>query len=328
MQQLTDTFGRSHTYLRISLTDKCNLRCSYCMPEEDMCFMSNKRLMTADEVVEIAATFVRMGVNKIRLTGGEPLIRSDFREIFTRLSALPVRLHLTTNGVLLDQHLIWLIEAGLKDINISLDSLEKDKFVSITKRDHHEKVTKVIQRACDLGVNVKLNTVLMKGMNEDEIIDFIRLTQNNILSVRFIEFMPFDGNKWNFDKTVLLYEVLTLVRKHYQVNALEEGPNQIAKQFQVKGFQGDFGVISTVSSPFCGGCNRIRITADGKLKNCLFATEETDLLTAYRKGEYIAGLIHKNILGKKEVRSGMKSLNEFKIEGKLHKNRAMVAIGG
>ena len=328
MQELVDSFGRVHDYLRISLTDKCNLRCSYCMPTENMNFMANKHLMTADEIVSIAETFVKLGIKKIRLTGGEPLVRADFDSIFLRLSQLPVSVHITTNGVLLDKHLDHLVANGLKDINISLDSLQEEKFETITKRHYFRKVMSNIKKALDSGLKVKVNNVLMKGFNENEILDFVALTSDKNLSVRFIEFMPFNGNKWDYNKTLLLKDVLAKVENVYNFEALDLGKNHISKNYKIKGFEGDFGVISTVSSHFCSGCNRVRLTADGKLKNCLFSTGEADLLSALRKGEDLVPLIATNVLAKKEARGGMVTKEMLINEGRTHLNRSMVAIGG
>ena len=328
MQELVDSFGRVHDYLRISLTDKCNLRCSYCMPTENMNFMANKHLMTADEIVSIAETFVKLGIKKIRLTGGEPLVRADFDLIFLRLSQLPVSVHITTNGVLLDKHLDHLVANGLKDINISLDSLQEEKFETITKRHYFRKVMSNIKKALDSGLKVKVNNVLMKGFNENEILDFVALTSDKNLSVRFIEFMPFNGNKWDYNKTLLLKDVLAKVENVYNFEALDLGKNHISKNYKIKGFEGDFGVISTVSSHFCSGCNRVRLTADGKLKNCLFSTGEADLLSALRKGEDLVPLIATNVLAKKEARGGMVTKEMLINEGRTHLNRSMVAIGG
>ena len=325
---LKDTFGRNHDYLRISLTDKCNLRCSYCMPTEEIDFLANKKLMSTDEIFEIAKTFVSLGIKKIRLTGGEPLLRKDFDTIFSRLASLPVSLHITTNGVLLHKHLDHMIAHGLKNINISLDSLQKDKFKSITKRNDFDKVIENIKLAQKSGLKIKINVVLIKDFNRDEILPFIELTKEENISIRFIEFMPFSGNKWDFNKTILLEDILDIVSKEKEVITHKLEANHIAKTYSVNGYKGDFGVISTISSAFCSGCNRVRLTADGKLKNCLFSSGETDLLTAIRKGESIKELIIKNVLQKKKSRGGMDTLEDIKTEGSQHPNRSMLTIGG
>ena len=275
---LTDSFGREHNYLRISLTEKCNLRCTYCMPENGVLLSPQSKLMTANEVFHIAALFVQNGVDKIRLTGGEPLLRKDFSEILTSLSTLPVKLSITTNAILVDRHIETFKSCGLKDINVSLDTLNTTKFDAITKRDQFSKAMSNIELLIQEGFMVKLNVVLMKGFNDDEIIDFINYTRDKPINVRFIEFMPFDGNNWDKSKLVTFDEVLTAVNVHYAEVGIESIPNEknfTARNYKIKNYKGSFGIISTVTNPFCDACNRIRLTANGKLKNCLFSTGET-----------------------------------------------------
>jgi molybdenum cofactor biosynthesis enzyme MoaA len=211
---LTDSFGREHNYLRISLTEKCNLRCTYCMPENGVLLSPQSQLMTANEVFHIAALFIQNGVDKIRLTGGEPLLRKDFSEILTSLSTLPVKLSITTNAILVDRYIETFKSCGLKDINVSLDTLNTTKFDAITKRDQFSKAMSNIELLIQEGFMVKLNVVLMKGFNDDEIIDFINYTRDKPINVRFIEFMPFDGNNWDKSKLVTFDEVLTAVKLH------------------------------------------------------------------------------------------------------------------
>src|SRR5690606_28652790 len=194
---LTDSFGRKHNYLRISLTEKCNLRCTYCMPEDGLLLTPKDQLMTADEIYEIASTFVQQGVYKIRLTGGEPLVRKDFSAILQKLSTLKAELSITTNAILIDRYLQDFKDYGLNKLNVSLDSLSPEKFKFITRRDQLQKTYDNILLLIKEGFHVKVNAVLIKGVNDDEIIDFVNLTKALPISVRFIEFMPFDGNKWN-----------------------------------------------------------------------------------------------------------------------------------
>jgi len=298
------------------------------MPTEEIDFLSNKKLMSTDEILEIAQAFVSLGIKKIRLTGVDPLLRKDFDVIFTRLSSLPVSLHITTNGVLLDKHVDHMVAHGLKNINISLDSLQKDKFKTITKRNDFDKVIANIKLAQKAGLKVKINVVLLKDFNKDEIVPFVELTKDESISVRFIEFMPFNGNKWEYNKTVLLDDILDIVSREKEVITHRLEDNHITKTFSVAGYKGDFGVISTISSTFCSGCNRVRVTADGKLKNCLFSTGETDLLTTIRNGGSIKELIIENVLKKKKARGGMDTLEEIKAEGSQHPNRSMLTIGG
>jgi len=325
---LLDGFNRRHNYLRISLTDKCNMRCFYCMPEEDYDFMPNTQLMQAQEVEVLAKTFVSLGVDKIRLTGGEPLVRKDAAQIIEALGRLPVTLSLTTNGVRLHEFLPQLKAAGVRSLNVSLDTLNADKFNLITRRNHFERVWQNIHAAVAEGLHVKVNVVLMKGMNDAEINDFIEWTKGTPVHVRFIEFMPFDGNRWNSDKVVSLGEILQTIESRYSIIKLEDAPNDTTKKYIVPGHAGTFAVISTMTQPFCNTCNRIRLTADGKIKNCLFAREETDLLTALRKGENVEDLIQQNILRKHASHGGQFSSTVEEVHGEQIYNRSMIAIGG
>ncbi len=327
---LTDTFGRHHNYLRISLTEKCNLRCTYCMPENGVVLNPKKQLMTSREIIGIASLFVKHGVTKIRLTGGEPLVRKDFREIIQELSNLPVQLSLTTNAVLADRYIEVLKNVSLKTINVSLDTLHPQKFNTITKRNQFAKVFQNIQLLLDENLTIKLNVVLLKDFNDNEVISFIEFTKDKTLSVRFIEFMPFDGNRWDKSKLVSYQELLNQIRKHYsseKVIPLPVEENFTARNFKIQSYQGNFGIISSVTNPFCDACNRIRLTANGKLKNCLFSTSETDILTAYREGKSIEPIIQKAILKKKAVRSGMTNPEDFENLAN-HNNRSMITIGG
>lgn len=327
---LVDSFGRKHNYLRISLTEKCNLRCTYCMPESGVVLTPKSQLMTTKEVIDIASLFVKNGVTKIRLTGGEPLLRKDFPDILKALSKLPIQLSLTTNAILVDRHIDTFKACNLKTINVSLDTLHPEKFDAITKRNQFDKAFKNTQLLLDESFNVKLNVVLLKGFNDNEIIDFINYTKDKAITVRFIEFMPFDGNSWDKSKLVSYNEVLQSVKTHFSEDDLISLPNEdnfTARNFKIKDYKGIFGIISSVTNPFCDSCNRIRLTANGKLKNCLFSNSETDLLSSYRENKSIEPIIQQTILKKKAVRSGMTNLEDF---GNLknHDNRSMITIGG
>ena len=328
---LFDSHQRFHNYLRISLIEKCNLRCTYCMPSAGIQLSPKESLMTSDEVYEIAKVFVHHGVDKIRLTGGEPLLRKDFGEILERLSTLNVSLALTTNGVLLDRYLDDLKRAGLRKLNFSLDTLNSVSFNTITLRDQFERVHTNLQMVLNEGFDVKINAVLLKGQNEEEIIDFIALTEREPLSIRFIEFMPFQGNAWDQSKTVSLASILERIEGHYgrdRVERLQDAPNDTAKNFKISGFKGSFAVISTVTNPFCDSCNRIRLTANGRLRNCLFSDKEQDLLGALRSGEPIEPVIQKVLQLKKAVRAGLDSPETFEDYHNHQSNRSMIKIGG
>ncbi|PXY46169.1 GTP 3',8-cyclase MoaA [Flavobacterium hydrophilum] len=328
---LTDDFGRKHNYLRISLLEKCNLRCTYCMPADGIALSPKASLMTSEEIFAIAQTFVENGVDKIRLTGGEPLLRKDFAEIVSKLSTLEVSLSITTNGILIDRHIDVLKQAEIKKINLSLDTLIASKFHSITLRNQFEKVIDNLHLLLNHDFQVKVNVVLMKGFNDNEIIDFVNLTESLPIAVRFIEFMPFAGNEWDRSKMVSQKEILSQVEENFsldEIQKLEDEKNFTARTYKIKGFQGDFGIISSITNPFCDGCNRIRLTANGKIKNCLFSNSETDLLTAFRNGESITELISASVKSKKKVRSGMVTISEMDDPNLHFDNRSMIAIGG
>lgn len=328
---LTDDFGRKHNYLRISLIEKCNLRCTYCMPADGITLTPKNELMTADEVFAIAQTFVQNGVDKIRLTGGEPLLRKDFPDIISKLATFNIKLSLTTNGILIDRHLDVLKQFNVRDINLSLDTLIASKFNSITLRNQFEKVIDNLHLLLNNDFNVKVNVVLIKGFNDDEVIDFIKLTEFLPLSIRFIEFMPFAGNAWDKSKMVSQKQILETLSNYYnpsQIEKLVDEKNFTARTFKIKDYQGSFGIISSVTNPFCDSCNRIRLTANGKIKNCLFSNAETDLLTPLRNGETITDLISTAINNKKKVRAGMTTIEELNNPNLNQDNRSMITIGG
>lgn len=325
---LIDQHGRQHNYLRISLTERCNLRCTYCMPEEGIPLRDKKEFMSQEEMFELSSLFVKLGVTKIRLTGGEPLIKKNFSGILKDLSALKTEITLTTNGILLDQYFDELKNANVHSINISLDSLIKEKVNTISRRNYFDRIWNNIHQAIDRNFKVKINVVLMKSVNDNEIIDFIELTKDKNVGIRFIEFMPFDGNQWDWSKTVSYQTILEKVKTHYSENGftkLDDEKNRISRNFQIKNYVGNFGIISSVTNPFCDTCNRIRLTADGKIKNCLFSGEEIDLLTALRNNEDVETLIKKSIQSKHKERAGLK---EFDDKDFSFSNRSMTSIGG
>ena len=326
---IIDTFGRVHTYLRISLTDKCNLRCTYCMPKEEMQFMPSKFLMQAEEIEYFSKLFVEMGVQKIRLTGGEPLVRQDFGDILQRLGRLETDLTLTTNAIFINKYLSDFEKAGVKSLNVSLDTLDPEKFNQITRRNQLEKTLHHIDLLLAQGFIVKINMVVMKGVNDDEINDFVALTlDKNNLHVRFIEFMPFNGNQWDMSKIVSYDTLLSNIGEKYQYARIPGELQDTAHQFRVTGANSTFGIIGTVTHPFCSGCNRIRLTADGKLKNCLFDTSEVDLLTAHRHGEDVKPLIYNHFVKKHFAHGGHGKFTAENAKAEYESNRTMIAIGG
>uniref|UniRef100_A0ABM5FQA0 Molybdenum cofactor biosynthesis protein 1 isoform X1 n=1 Tax=Pogona vitticeps TaxID=103695 RepID=A0ABM5FQA0_9SAUR len=324
---LTDSFGRQHNYLRISLTEKCNLRCQYCMPEEGVQLTPKSELLTTQEVITLAKLFVQEGVDKIRLTGGEPLIRPDVVDIIAEMRELKglQTIAVTTNGINLARLLPRLKEAGLNAINISLDTLVPAKFEFIVRRKGFHKVMEGIHKALELGYDpVKVNCVVMRGLNEDELVDFVALTEKHPLDVRFIEYMPFDGNKWNFKKMVSYKEMLDTIKQRWP--ELEKLPceeaSSTAKAYKVPHFQGKVSFITSMSEHFCGSCNRLRITADGNLKVCLFGNSEVSLrdhLRSKATEEELVQIIGKAVGRKKKQHAGMFSISQMK-------NRPMILI--
>jgi molybdenum cofactor biosynthesis protein A len=327
-QPLTDLHGRVHRSLRISIIDKCDLRCTYCMPE-DQHFLLRKDLMTREEILRIARIFVEQhGITKIRITGGEPLVRQDVSEIVGDLSRLPVKLGLSSNGMLLDRHLNGLMDAGLKSINISLDTFREERFMKLSRRTGAERVLRNIHLAMDAGLRVKLNMVVMRGVNEEELIEFVALTEKQDIHVRFIEFMPFAGNGWGREKVVTYYEMLQRIRGGHPIEKLNDEASSTAKAWRVLGWKGTFAVISTVSEPFCGDCDRLRITAEGRMRNCLFSREESDLLSALRNGEDVDAMIRRNVMGKHAMLGGLPPMDLHQGPMQDLSARPMVAIGG
>ncbi|WP_207495728.1 GTP 3',8-cyclase MoaA [Aridibaculum aurantiacum] len=325
---LVDSFNRIHNYLRISITDNCNLRCFYCMPDEDHAVTASTNLMQVEEIDQIAKTFVSLGVTKIRLTGGEPLVRKDAAKIIEQLSRYPVELTLTTNGTRLHEFIPVLKNAGVRSVNVSLDTLDKDKFQVMTKRDAYQRVLSNIRQLSKENIHVKVNVVMMKGVNDDEINAFVAMTKALPVHIRFIEFMPFSGNHWESQKVFGWKQILEVVGEEYDYIKLKDDIHDTTKKYIVPDHVGTFAVISTITSPFCGNCNRMRITADGKMKNCLFSQKETDLLSALRRGEDIVPLIRHSIGSKAAERGGQFTGNIEELDTASLKNRSMITIGG
>lgn len=326
--KIIDNYKRVHNYLRISLTDNCNLRCFYCMPKEDYVFTPASKLMQLEEIEKLAKVFVANGVNKIRLTGGEPLVRKDAAEIILALSKLPVTLTLTTNGTRLHEFVDVLEQANVHSLNISLDTLQAEKFQLVTRRNQFNVVMKNIQLLLDKNFQVKINVVVMKGLNDKEINDFIAWTKDTPVHVRFIEFMPFSGNLWTSNKVFTLPQILNVVEERYPYIRLKDEKHDTAKKYMVPGHAGTFAIISTMSANFCGDCNRMRLTADGKMKNCLFSKDEIDLLSALRKGEPILPFIQQSIQSKAKELGGQFTADFEHIHTEDINNRSMITIGG
>ena len=288
-QPLTDTFGRVHRDLRISVTDRCNFRCGYCMPAEGMDWMPRHELLTYEEIERVARVFVeRYGFDSIRLTGGEPTVRSHLPVLIEKLAPLHADLSLTTNGATLGLIAHDLAAAGLRRINVSLDSLQRDRVVALTRRDCLAQVIDGIDAAISAGLSpVKVNAVLVRGVNDDEVVDFATFGRERGVSVRFIEFMPLDASgEWTADKVVARDEIVATIGAVYPLEPAGQdhtGPEP-AEVFRYADGGGDFGVIASVTNAFCDSCDRVRLTADGQLRSCLFALDELDLRALLRGG--------------------------------------------
>lgn len=290
--------------------------------------MPDSKLMSADEIFRLASIFRDFGIQKIRLTGGEPTLRKDLVEIIAALSTLNVTLSITTNAFLLDAFLDDFEKYKLKRINISIDSLNPEKFKEITKRDSLDRVMQNIKNACERGFNVKLNAVIIRGVNDDEITDIIEWASSLKVNARFLEYMPFFKNNWEYNKVFSKEEILKSVSEKYEFILKESFYSSTSVNYSIPGINASFGVIPTVTQAFCNSCSRIRLTSDGKIKNCLFSSEETDLLTGLRNGEDVKHLIIENIFKKKKAAAGKIDFKAENAKIEYAKNRTMVSIGG
>lgn len=290
---LTDKFSRQHDYLRISITERCNLRCTYCMPEEGVPLSPASQMLTTPEISYLSALFVCQGVTKIRLTGGEPTIRRDIVPLMHSIGELRRKglreLCITTNGIALHRKLDSMVEAGLTGVNLSLDTLDPFQFQIMTRRKGFEAVMKSMDRILEMnklgaGIKLKINCVVMRGINERDILPFVEMGRDKDIEVRFIEYMPFDGNKWNQGKMLGYKEMLGLIREKYPtLYKVRDHENDTSKTFAIPGFVGRIGFITSMTHNFCGSCNRLRITSDGNLKVCLFGNSEVSLRDLLRK---------------------------------------------
>lgn len=293
---LVDRFGRAHTKLRVSVTDRCNLRCTYCMPAEGIAVAPRDELLTFEEIERVVRVAVAAGVRQVRLTGGEPLVRRDLPLLVERLAAIDGLddLALTTNGVLLDQLAGPLRRAGLQRLNVSLDALDPEVFARVTRRDGYERVIAGITAARDAGFDaIKINVVSARGVTESQIVPFGRFARDTGMEVRFIEFMPLDASReWSREQVLTAEEILGVLSA--EVMPLVESPSPRggpATEYVFEDGVGSIGFIPTVSAPFCRSCDRFRLTADGKLRGCLFSVEEFDLRGPLRAGADDAGLL-------------------------------------
>jgi cyclic pyranopterin phosphate synthase len=300
---LEDRFGRVHRDLRISVTDRCNLRCTYCMPEEGMDWLDRSALLTFEEIERIARLFVeRYGFDSIRLTGGEPTVRAHLPVLVGKLAQLPVDLALTTNGVTLALVAHDLAAAGLRRVNISLDSLRRSRVVDLTRRDVLDKVLDGIDAALAAGLTpVKLNSVVVRGVNDDEVVELAGFGRERGVHVRFIEYMPLDADgQWRAEQVVPAAEIVAAIGARWPLEEVRRG-HEPAQRWRYADGVGEIGVIPSVSDAFCGSCDRVRLTAEGQLRSCLFAVGETDLRAPLRAGasdDDLAALIESTVAAK------------------------------
>ena len=283
---LIDTFGRVHRDLRISVTDRCNFRCTYCMPEEGMQWLPREDILTFEEIERLARLLVdRHGIESIRLTGGEPTVRAHLPVLVEKLAKLPVDLALTTNGATLRLVAHDLAAAGLTRINVSLDTFDRDRFRAITRRDELHKVLDGIDAALEAGLRpVKVNAVMMRGVNDDELLDFARFGRDKGVVVRFIEFMPLDADQtWSNGAVVTAAEIVERIGSVYPLEPLAPSSAPAAR-YRYRDGAGEIGIVASVTQAFCGTCDRVRLTAEGKFRNCLFALDEYDVRTLLRNG--------------------------------------------
>lgn len=289
---LVDTYGRTHRDLRISLTDRCSLRCTYCMPADGIEWLARESILSTEEIERVARVAAELGVSTFRLTGGEPLLRKDVVDVVRRVSALgtaqaPVQVAMTTNGIRLAPLLDDLIAAGLSRLNISIDTLRADRFAALTRRDRLADVLSGIAAASQSPLRpLKLNTVAMRGVNEDELCDLVEFALEHDAELRFIEQMPLDsGHTWDRSRMVTREEILAALSQRWTLEPVPGRGGAPAEQWRLDGTTATVGVIASVTAPFCGACDRLRLTADGQLRNCLFATDEFDLVALLRSGQ-------------------------------------------
>jgi len=335
---LVDRFGRVHRDLRISLTDRCSLRCTYCMPAEGVPWIAKDNILSTDELVEVAAVAVSLGITEVRLTGGEPLLRRDVVDVVRRMSALALPdggrldVSLTTNAIRLAELAGDLRAAGLSRVNISIDTLRPERFAELTRRDRLADVLEGIHAAVDAGFSpIKLNAVPMRGVNEDEFVDLVRFAVGIGAQLRFIEQMPLDaGHTWSRAEMVTGDEILAALAREFRLEPVGERGSSPAEIFAIDGGPSTVGVIASVTAPFCGACDRVRLTADGQIRNCLFARDEDDLMPILRgegaasggeRADRIAAVLRRSIAGK---RAG----HGIDDPGFLQPSRPMSAIGG
>jgi GTP 3',8-cyclase len=326
-EPLVDGHGRRISDLRVSVTDRCNFRCQYCMPAEGLPWLERDDVLHFEEIARLVAILARMGVTDLRLTGGEPLVRRDFPALVAMLSPLVHDLSVTTNGYLLERDAETLVRAGVKRFNVSIDSLQRDRFFEMTRRDALPRVLRGLEAlaAFPEAHPIKVNAVAMRGFTEDEVLPFARFAREHPYEVRFIEFMPLDADHaWTRDSVLTGAEIRALIEEHHPLEPQPRAAHSTARVYRFADGKGAIGFINPVSEPFCGDCNRIRLTADGKLRTCLFSVNETDLRAPLRSGASDAEveLIVREAVWRKELEHHVSD------PGFVQPVRTMSAIGG
>ncbi|WP_142724720.1 MULTISPECIES: GTP 3',8-cyclase MoaA [unclassified Chryseobacterium] len=327
---LTDKFGRSINYLRLAIVDRCNLRCTYCMPENGLPWIKQNELMTDEEMLRICSVFTEMGVDKIRITGGEPFVRKNSIELIQNISQLAglTDLSITTNGLLTEQYIPQLKKCGIQSVNLSLDTLDRDRFFKITRRNSLDKVMKTLNGLLQNNIKVKINTVVMEGENTEDIIPLVMLTKNLPIDVRFIEEMPFNGSetdislKWNFT------QIYNHIKEYFpEIQKTEDPKSSTSYNYKIPGFTGSIGIIAAYTRSFCGDCNRIRITPSGILRTCLYEGSGINLKDEIRMGKTDEAL--KNIIIDsihQKPKDGWEAQKQSLNPSQIH--QSMATIGG
>lgn len=323
---LLDNFGRRHTYLRVSITDRCNFRCTYCMPEHGISLQPKGNLLSFEEIERFVRVLVQRGVTKVRLTGGEPTARRDYLLLVERLTQIEClqEVTMTTNGTSLKQDAAKLLSLGVTTLNVSLDTLNSERFARITRRDMFSVAWEGIHEALRVGLRIKINCVVMPGINDDEVLDFVELARELPITVRFIEFMPFLDNNWSLSGVISSQDLRDRIELTMRLLPTLRKPGQVATTYKIAHFVGDIDFVSSVTESFCEDCNRLRLTAEGTLKSCLFlpgTVSIRDLLRENATDEELISAVKSCLNGKWKEHPQMKNWNQLD-------QLAMVQIGG
>lgn len=324
---LVDKFGRVHRYLRVSVTDRCNFRCRYCMPTEGVEWRPREEILTLEEINRLVGIFAGLGIQKVRFTGGEPTLRKGIEDLIEHAANTPgvKSVQMTTNGTTLPKKAAEYRRRGLNGLNISLDTLDRAKFLELTGEDMFDRVMNGIDKALEVGFDtIKINVVAMAGFNDDELVDFVAMTKSMPVEVRFIEFMPFDNNGWEKNRLISYADMLKKIESRFELVKTETDKSAVGKEFSIAGHKGTVGFVTSMTENFCSGCDRVRLTSDGGIKSCLFFPPSSFVRDAMRSGAddgEIEQVIRDTILRKRKGHPDLSVLPQVK-------NAAMVSIGG